>query len=376
VFRSVAVLALLVGGAGRAGAGPLNPLDFPLSDSGTFPTAAGTYTFDTSGLAPTLSGPGGTVTGVLYSDVPGHQIAVFDFNSITVSGGQVLVGPSPFVTSSAPPLALLSRSDVTIDGVINVSAPQPVTPALFSPGGPGGFGSDRGPGAGGFGNEHIASGGGASGGGGGFGGSGGNGGNVFGGFPIIVIPSGGGHGGSSYGDLAVSLQGGSGGGSFGSRAGPFPGGGGGGAIEIGAVGGIAVGGSILANGSGGTAPAGGGSGGGIFLHGNSVALLSSGDLSATGGDGGFFGGGGGGGGRVLIQVGPGGFTGDVGSINVSGGAGTSTPSAFPPGPFSAGGAPGVFAINVVPEPASLVLLGLGLFGVLGCARYAGRQAAA
>ena len=153
VSRSVAVLALLVGGAGRAGAGPLNPLDFPLSDSGVFPTAAGTYTFDTSGLAPTLSGPGGTVTGVLYSDVPGHQIAVFDFNSITVSGGQVLVGPSPFVTSSAPPLALLSRSDVTIDGVINVSAPQPVTPVLFSPGGPGGFGSDRGPGAGGGGGE-------------------------------------------------------------------------------------------------------------------------------------------------------------------------------------------------------------------------------
>ena len=153
VSRSVAVLALLVGGAGRAGAGPLNPLDFPLSDSGVFPTAAGTYTFDTSGLAPTLSGPGGTVTGVLYSDVPGHQIAVFDFNSITVSGGQVLVGPSPFVTSSAPPLALLSRSAVTIDGVINVSAPQPVTPVLFSPGGPGGFGSDRGPGAGGGGGE-------------------------------------------------------------------------------------------------------------------------------------------------------------------------------------------------------------------------------
>jgi hypothetical protein len=116
---------------------------------------------------------------------------------------------------------------------------------------------------------------------------------------------------------------------------------------------------------GGAGEAGGGSGGGIFLHGNSVALLSSGALSVTGGNGGFFGGGGGGGGRVLIQVGPGGFTGDVGSINVSGGAGTSTPFGSPPGPFSEGGAPGVFAINVVPEPASLVLLGIGLLAPMG-----------
>ena len=385
VSRSVAVLAVLVGGAGRAGAEPLNPGDFPLSGSGAFPTAAGTYLFNTSNL--TLTGPG--IATPVQGTLSTTGVAVFDFNAITVASDQVFVSQvsqERFPDVTTPPLALLSRGDVTIDGKIDVSAPQPFNILLFSPGGPGGFGSDHGPGAGGFGN-----GGGGNGstnpGGGGFGGSGGTGGRIdfVSGSPgppfgSQVIPFGGGRGGSSYGDLAVSLQGGSGGGTSFSRPGNTSGGGGGGAIEIGAIGGIAVRGSILANGFGGgtdfTSGA-GGSGGGIFLHGNPVTLSSSGNLSAQGGGGGFFGGSGGGGGRVLIEVGPSGFFGDVSRINVSGGGSSSLPPPFPSGPYSGDGAPGVIAITAVPAPASLVLLGIGVLGVLGgCTRYAGRRAAA
>ena len=49
VSRSVAVLALVVGGVGRAGAGPLDPLDpsFPLL--GAFPTPQGRTRSTSSG---------------------------------------------------------------------------------------------------------------------------------------------------------------------------------------------------------------------------------------------------------------------------------------------------------------------------------------
>jgi hypothetical protein len=371
--RVVAALALLIGGAGRAGAGPLNPLDF--ASLGAFPTAGGTYYFDTDGPNPTLGAIGGPpLTGVVF-----NGIAVFDFNAITVSSSQTFVGMGSL------PVAFLSRSDITIDGTIGVSAP--LVSRSFSPGGPGGFGSDSGPGAGQFGGTVAYAVSFSNPGGGGFGGAGGNGGagySVPGPPPVlqfVLVPFGGGKGGSSYGNLAASLQGGSGGGSYSTRAGISYGGGGGGAIEVGAIGRISVGGSILANGASGSLDGGGGgSGGGIFLHGDSVTLTSSGVLSAQGGNGSGNGGGGGGGGRVLIEVGTGGFSGDVSSINVSGGGGGGG-GVFPPyppltGPFDADGAPGVFGINVVPEPASLVLLGIGLLGVLGCARFAGRRAAA
>jgi hypothetical protein len=375
VVRTVAVLALVLGAAAPAGAAPLNPNDF--ASLGAFPTGSGMFFIDTRAL--TITGPG--ITMPLQGVLSTSGVAVFNFNSINLNANQdFVVGPPPPNSPATPPLALLSRGDITINGMLDVSAPPPSSFPSGPPnaGGPGGYKSDSGPGAGVFGMGSLSGLGlSTTGGGGGFGGSGGNGGATNN-PPLTVIPFGGGAGGSSYGNLAVSLQGGSGGGTLNSHAGSFSGGGGGGALELGAVGAISISGSILANGGFGSGSgAGGGGGGGIFLHGDSVTLLSTSVLSATGGTGGVtYGGGGGGGGQVLIEFGPDGFTGNVANINVSGGAGTSTPSFFPPGPFSAAGAPGIITITAIPEPASLVLLGLGLIGVLGFARQAGRRAAA
>ena len=329
MIGGVVALAVLVGLAGRAGAGAVNPGDFPLSDSGVFPTEAGTFTFDTR---PTLTGPG--ITTPIRGTLSATGIAVFDFDAINVTGGQTFLG------TGSLPLALLSRTDATIAGRIDGSGQGLNSGSLGGPGGGGGGspftgpggqpGPGGGPGGGGPGVTTLfvmppifAISSTSGGGGGGFGGSGGAGG------PFDRPP--GGLGGAPYGDLARQLQGGSGGGgSYG------PGAGGGGAIEIGAVGPLTISGSILARGGGSLflwqLGGGGGSGGGILLHANSVLLTGS--LSAAGGDGSEgFGptggpgstsvapGGGGGGGRVTILSGPGGFVESGATINVAGGAG-------------------------------------------------------
>ena len=113
---------------------PLNPLDF--LSLGAFPTAPGTYTIDTNGPIPSLSGPG----NVSIRGEVSNGIAVFDFTTINIGGGETITA------SGAYPLALLSRSDITINGTIDLIAPGGSEP------GPGGFGGGfSGPGSGGFG---------------------------------------------------------------------------------------------------------------------------------------------------------------------------------------------------------------------------------
>ncbi len=276
---TVVLFSFLLGGAEKTLAGPLDPLGF--TSLGAFPTAAGTYSVSTAGPTPFIDGPTGQVlNGVIY-----NGIAVFDFNSINLASNQVLVDPYPSSGVVAPPLALLSRGDVSINGSINVSGIsfQGGLSGVLSSGGPGGFGGGSGPGAGGSGGYGSDQTGiyFSNGGGGGFGGQGGSGGaGSLTGPPgsVQYSPGGGGPGGGSYGNLAITLQGGSGGGIYNTKVGNGSGGGGGGAIEIGAVGAVTVAGSILADGSAGVVGGGGGSGGGIFLHGDSVALTSSGLL--------------------------------------------------------------------------------------------------
>lgn len=132
-----AILALVAAMAGRAPAGPLNPLDFPLSGTGAFPSAPGTYTFNTSGT-PTLTGPG--LAAPILGSVSATGVAVFDFTAIAVADDQAFVG------TGSRPLALLSRGDVTVNGSIDVRGGL----GFGGPGGGyGGAGGSGGPGGGG-----------------------------------------------------------------------------------------------------------------------------------------------------------------------------------------------------------------------------------
>lgn len=264
---------------------------------------------DTLTISGGFSGSGTTVSADIgYGS---FDIAVFTFTDFDLDSGITLTA------TGSRPLALLSQSDITIDGVIDVSAPGVLDPFGFR------ISRDAGPGGGrggglsapidgeaaagapvtagiqGFGrnfgnNDH----------GGGGGGFGGNGGQGFDGTSTTVDNRG-----YAYGDLSIAIQGGSGG-AAGNISGVVNGGGGGGGVELGAVGSATISGSILAMGAdsehGSGKSGGGGAGGGILVHAFDVSV--SGVLNADGGNGSFVSspslsggsGGGGGGGRILL----------------------------------------------------------------------------
>jgi hypothetical protein len=288
-------------------------------------------TFDTSAAGgPTLTMQGGpTYVGNIYTYSNGLQVAVFQFDSISLRDWGL------FGTGDLP-VALLSYGDVTFETGSFVD---------FR-GGPGSFaGGDEGS------NGEGPGGGGASGFGGGGGGFGGKGGD---GYSAL--------GGSAYGDLNTALQGGSGGGGggFGRHASA-----GGGGIQIGTLGTLTIDGYINANGVGAPDFAGAGSGGGILLYADQLNL--NGYLSADGGRAPIFGGGGGGG-RILIDTLAGGFSGSLGSVTARGGEGW-YPSQDGVVTIQTHGAP-----SAVPEPSTLLGLFTGLAG-LGLYRRFGRGTA-
>jgi hypothetical protein len=335
----LAALAPTAGGAARGGMILTLSSHFP--DQGTLSvTSGGTFATDSGTATPTLTVGSTVYNGTVYTYSGGQQVAVFQFDSIAVSGG-TLTG------TGALPVVLLSYGDVTITSTGSIN---------FSGGGPGGGGGNNGsgtgvgggPGGGGFGGGGF---------GGGFGGPGGRGysGSSFGG-----------GGGPAYGDLTQALQGGSGGG-FGSYSGGF-GGGGGGGVEIASNTSISIGGAgILSQGGGGSVSGGGGSGGGILLYAPSVTLNAPLDVSGGGG-GGYFGGGGGAGGRILLDTAPGGLT-ESSSITVAGGAGgisTLNPnySGLPGSPGSLETLDDVSALVSVSEPSTLILALSGIVPAL------------
>jgi hypothetical protein len=352
-LRPVTALSLVLMSAAGTHGGLLDPLNF--ASQGTLNLGAGSYTINTTTGQLLDSGNNVLFTGVTFNQgIPGGApfqgwdptIRVFDFDSISVASGATIR-----VTGDNL-LALLSRSNVTLNGVLDGSGfvGHQGTGGLGGTGD--GIGGDGGPGGGKGGDGAIdpppangTSGDGPGGGFGGFGGlntrgnGGGFGGRGGGGFGGLVD-------GSTYGDLKQFLQAGSGGGSAGRDLflthGPG-GGGGGGGIELSALSSISIGslGTLEARGGigggGGMTLAGGGSGGGLILGAPSIAELGSVDAGAGNFDGG--------GGRVLFitnsdfstlhaNVAPGDVFGEAGTVD-----------------FERFGPTG----NPVPEPSTLAL---------------------
>jgi len=296
----------VIEGSGSIG---LNANDFSAFSLGAFDPLADVV-IDTDAL--TVSGIAGL--GVTQSADVGSglfDIAVFTFDSFELDAGRTITA------TGSRPLALLSLSDITVAGTIDVSAPGIVDQ----------FGLRRGqapgPGGGAGGDEPLPFDGEAAAGapsdvldpaslgygrnlnnldqGGGGGAFGGDGGRGFDGSLRNNL-------GHAYGDLSIAIQGGSGGAAGnGGVFGRAHGGGGGGGVELGAIGSVSITGEVLALGADSDlttgASGGGGAGGGILVHGFDVTV--SGTLNAEGGGaaeaqgfGGF--GGSGGGGRILL----------------------------------------------------------------------------
>jgi hypothetical protein len=309
-LMGLASLMPLAGGVAKAGfvlpSGQFTDLGMlNVSGGGTFATGIGIST-------PTLVVGGTAYDGQIYTYTGGLQAAVFQFDSITQSGG-TLSG-----TGSLPVILLSYGAVSQTGGTINFDGNFDNNGI----GGPGGGNPGQGPGAGGTNN------------GGSFGGVGSQ--EGFG------PPT------PNYGDLSKALQGGSGGGGN-----PFgPGGPGGGGLEIASNLSITLDGGISAAGGYGNV-GGGGSGGGILLY--APTITNNTTLNVSGGDDGAFGGGGGGG-RLLIDTAPGGLLGD-GTLNVSGGGGQN-------GCIGGSGSLVILTnVSSVPEPSSLVLTVCGLAAV-------------
>ncbi|HPJ66271.1 MAG TPA: choice-of-anchor D domain-containing protein [Desulfobacteraceae bacterium] len=300
-----------------------NPFNFVIEGNGT--SAASLYldgrdftslgSFNPSSDVSVNMSTGVMTGGISATGTVSNGILVFTFDDFTLASSRNINFTN--TENSTNKVAFLSLSNMTLSGAINASG------STYTPGPGGGAGGTARPsdgtGAGGGGSADGA-------GGAGFGGAGGNSGNGVG-------------GGSTYGDLSVSLSGGSGGArSEYSSTGNY-GGGGGGALQLGALGIITInsGASINANGVTGSTSTeasadgdGGGSGGGILIHGQTIQHNSGSTISANGGNGGGtsgaglgIGGGGGGGGRVRLVYhtsGAGNIVQD-GTITVNGGTG-------------------------------------------------------
>jgi hypothetical protein len=376
-LRIVSLLALL--SAAPPGIAAAGPIDFSsLASSGTMP--GGDISIDTDAL--TYNGMAG---GVIITQASGPDIAAFVFD-----GNATLAAGASITATGNRVLALLFLGDASLNGTIDANGGN-ATSGAGSTGGVGGPGG----GAGGTGNQVFQSGtpGGGPGGGGGSGapsgaGGAGHGAPGQGGGRAVCCNEG--LGGAAYGDLTSALQAGSGGGGAAylcangaCDANGGAGGGGGGGVIVGALGQLTLfaGAQILANGGDGafgpgstiwgrSTGGGGGSGGGIILQAYSIGLEATSLVSAAGGAGApasfqHVPGGCGAGGRVLFVYNTAGSLLNNGLVDVT----------TDPGCADIAGLTGVFGTlqdptaglsqtpppnPVVPEPASLMLVGTGL----------------